>query len=419
MGNRVDRFMSFLVVVVALSVWGAAIASSQTLSLDDQSAMAVGDPVTFTLSIDYPSSQSGDITSITLDINFDHTVLTPVPHPSKAGEVDIARGSLVASWEAFGVSNPQDGVLKVVGLTFTPANAIQPGASGAIVQIHFTVDSMADDTLTITATEPANFTTQDGEFTFEIPPANNPPVAMDDMETTEQDTPVTIDVLANDEDADGESLTVTGKTDGSDGTVAITGNGATVTYTPSAGYTGSDEFTYTVSDGTDTDMGMVTVTVTAPPPPANNAPVAMDDEAETDEGESVVINVLANDDDADGDTLTVTMATEPSDGEAVVADDGTTITYTPDVGYSGEDQFMYTVSDGEAADTATVYITVEAAEPVEPVDPGTGDNGDSGGGGGGCTLNPGARFDPTLVSVLALFMGIHFVRRFTRRQSLR
>ena len=119
-------------------------------------------------------------------------------------------------------------------------------------------------------------------------------------------------------------------------------------------------------------MGTVTVTVTAPPPPANNAPVAMDDTADTDEDESVVINVLANDDDADGDTLTVTMATEPSDGEAVVADDGMSITYTPDADYSGEDQFMYTVSDGEAADTATVYITVEAAEVVEPGD-GDGD----------------------------------------------
>jgi hypothetical protein len=411
--------MSFLVILVAVSVGGAGIALSQTLSLDDQTATMVEEEVIFTLSIDYPSSESGRIGSVTIDVNFDHNVLTfdPPEYSREDGEPYPLHGTLFANWAALDVSNPSDGQLKVVGFTI---GGLQPGDSGEIVQLPFIVNAMANAELTISAQDAlATFSTQSGQFTFELPPANNPPVAMDDMETTEQDTPVTIDVLANDEDADGESLTVTGKTDGSDGTVAITGNGATVTYTPSAGYTGSDEFTYTVSDGTDTDMGTVTVTVTAPPPPANNAPVAMDDTADTDEDESVVINVLANDTDADGDTLTVTMATEPSDGEAVVADDGMTITYTPDTGYSGEDQFMYTVSDGEAADTATVYITVEAAEPVEPVDPGTGDNGDSGGGGGGCTLNPGGRFDPTLVSILALFMGVYFVRRFARRQSLR
>ena len=409
MGNRVGRFMAFLVVVVALSVWGAAIASSQILSLDDQTAMAVGDSVTFTVSLDN-SSGGGTIGALGIDINFDSTVLGYDSHT--AGPLGELYGNF------FLVNNPDSGdVVKIGGIA--PIGGIEPGNSGVLVQLHFNVLSMADTMLTITGIDDvASFSVQNGQFTFELPPANNPPVAMDDMGTTEQDTPVTIDVLANDEDADGESLTVTGKTDGSDGSVAITGNGATVTYTPSAGYTGSDEFTYTVSDGTGTDMGTVTVTVTAPPPPANNAPVAMDDTADTDEDVSVVVNVLANDTDADGDTLTVTMATEPSDGEAVVADDGMTITYTPDTGYSGEDQFMYTVSDGEAADTATVYITVEAAEPVEPVDPGTGDNGD-GGGGGGCTLNPSAPFDPTLISVLALFMGIHFVRRFTRRQSLR
>ena len=68
-------------------------------------------------------------------------------------------------------------------------------------------------------------------------------------------------------------------------------------------------------------------------------------------------------------------------------------------------------------DTATVMVDVMAADGDGD---GDGDGDTSGdGGGGGCTLNPSARFDPTLISVLALFMGIHFVRRFTRRQSLR
>lgn len=397
MGIRVGRFMSFLVVLVGLSVWGAAIASSLTLSLDDQTATAVGDSVTFTISLgDFSSGQ--DITSITINLNFDSTVLTYDDH---------TRGSLVEAWGFFDVNTPGSGLLKIAGFNLA---GIPPGSSGAIVQLQFTVASMDDATLTMTSLD--GFDTQDGEFTFEFPPANNPPMASDDMETTVQDQSVMIDVLANDEDADGEQLTIKGASDGSNGTVAVAANRMSVTYTPNAGFTGSDEFTYTVTDGTDDAMATVMVTVTAPPPPANNAPMATDDEAETNAGESVMIDVLDNDSDADGDSLTITDATDGNNGTVDVATDGASVTYMPNADFAGEDEFMYTVSDGEGGmDTATVMVDVMAAD-------GDGDGGTSG-GGGGCTLNPGARFDPTLISVLALFMGVYFVRRFTRRQSLR
>ena len=245
---------------------------------------------------------------------------------------------------------------------------MQPGTSGAIVQLDFTVDAMADATLTISASDAlASFTTQDGQFTFELPPppANDPPIASNDMGTTQEDNAVVIDILANDEDPEGEQLTITAVTQGAYGTVAITDNGATVTYTPNAGFAGSDDFTYTVSDGTDQVTATVTVTVTEapapPPPPANNPPVAADDTATTDEGESVMIDVLANDRDADGDSLTITDATDGNHGSVVIAENAASVTYTPDAGFSGEDQFMYTVSDGKAADTATVYVDVKKA----------------------------------------------------------
>ena len=301
MGNRVDRFMVFLAILVAVSVGWAGIALSQTLSLDGQSAMATGETVTFTLSIDYPSGDN--IQAFTIEVNFDQAALAPIivdpsitdPNNPLYREVDHTRGSLIEDWTTFRVTSPEEGKVTIGGFTFS--DLIEPGADGTLVQFRFAVNSEADTSLTMSVTEPTNFIVENGQFTFEIPPpANSLPVAIDDMETTEQDTPVTIDVLANDEDADGESLMVTGKTDGSNGTVAITGNGATVTYTPNTGYTGYDEFMYTVSDGTDMDMGRVMVTVALPPPPANNAPVAMDDTADTDEDESVVINVLANDD---------------------------------------------------------------------------------------------------------------------------
>jgi len=77
---------------------------------------------------------------------------------------------------------------------------------------------------------------------------NHPPVAMDDMETTAQNTPVIISILDNDMDADNDSLAVLYVTNPSSGTLTINANG-TITYTPNNGYVGSDSFTYVVSDG--------------------------------------------------------------------------------------------------------------------------------------------------------------------------
>lgn len=76
---------------------------------------------------------------------------------------------------------------------------------------------------------------------------NQPPVAVDDTATTTAGTPVNVSVLTNDSDPDGDALTVTSFTQGANGTVTFVANVAT--YTPAAGLTGNDSFTYTISDG--------------------------------------------------------------------------------------------------------------------------------------------------------------------------
>ncbi len=90
-------------------------------------------------------------------------------------------------------------------------------------------------------------------------------------------------------------------------------------------------------------------------------PVAADDVATTDPGTPVVIDVLGNDTDADGDALTVVAMTSPSNG--MVSTDGASITYAPPPGFSGTDVFAYTVSDGDGnggTDTASVTVGVGA-----------------------------------------------------------
>ena len=117
-------------------------------------------------------------------------------------------------------------------------------------------------------------------------------------------------------------------------------------------------FTYTISDGNGgTDTATVTVTVT----PANDAPVANNDTATVAEDGSTSISVLANDSDVDGDTLSVTSASNPANGSVVINPDGT-IGYTPDADFTGTDTFTYTISDGNGGtDTATVTVTVTPA----------------------------------------------------------
>ncbi|QTA78778.1 Cell adhesion related domain (CARDB)-containing protein, immunoglobulin-like fold-containing [Desulfonema limicola] len=93
----------------------------------------------------------------------------------------------------------------------------------------------------------------------------------------------------------------------------------------------------------------------------NNPPVVVDDTANTIEEQPVTINVLDNDSDPDGDTLSVTNVTQGANGGVMIDTGGLTVTYTPNAGFMGTDTFEYTVSDGNGGvSTASVSILVES-----------------------------------------------------------
>jgi hypothetical protein len=192
--------------------------------------------------------------------------------------------------------------------------------------------------------------------TITVNAVNDAPVAVNDTAGTTAGVPVAIDVLVNDTDVDGDVLSVSGVTQGASGTVSINANN-TVTYTPNTGFTGTDTFTYTAFDGTsNSNNATVTITVVA----QNIAPVAVDDTAVTNQGTAVIVNVLANDSDADGDALTVSSVTQGTNGSVSINADET-VTYIPDPGFSGSDSFTYMANDGIAdSNPATVTITVNA-----------------------------------------------------------
>jgi len=210
-------------------------------------------------------------------------------------------------------------------------------------------------------------------FDMTVTDVNRAPQPSDDSASTDEDTDVRIDVLSNDDDPDGEDTidTTQIKSDPSDGTVAINGDG-TVTYTPDADFNGTDTFTYEVCDDVASpDQACNTATVTVGVTPVNDPPVASDDTEGTDEDTPVTVDVLANDDDVDGDDLTITNSTQPSNG-SIDCSSGTECVYTPGPDFNGQDSFDYTITDGNGEfDTATATINVAAVN-----DPPTADNVD-------------------------------------------
>ena len=174
-----------------------------------------------------------------------------------------------------------------------------------------------------------------GQVTVVVNSVNDDPVANDDSVSTTENTPLTIDVLSNDTDPDGDSLTVSSVTNTTSGSAVINANN-TVTFTPQDSFSGQAGFTYTVDDGSGgTDTAVVTVLVSD----SNQSPVAVDDVLSTEVNDPVGIQVLENDSDPDGDTLTLSIATQPANGAASITNQGDTIVYSPGTGFTGTDTF--------------------------------------------------------------------------------
>ena len=241
-----------------------------------------------------------------------------------------------------------------------------------------TVTINADGTLTylpdadFNGTDTISYTVSDGQGGFStatvvvtVIPANDPPVVVAETASTDEDTPLTLQVLANDRDPDGDALTVSAAS-AAHGTVAINPDG-TITYSPDADFNGVDTITYTVSDGAG-GLGTATVQVTVNP--VNDAPALLPRAASTTEDTPVTLTVLTNDRDADGDPLTVTAATATSG--SVVINAGGTLTYTPGTNFNGTDTITYTVYDGRggsASSSVTVAVTAanDAPSPANDI----------------------------------------------------
>ncbi|KKC75765.1 tandem-95 repeat protein, partial [Vibrio parahaemolyticus] len=228
-------------------------------------------------------------------------------------------------------------------------NSIQISIVNGVATITPTADWNGKETITFTAKDPSGESVNQ-TVDFTVAPVVD--IEADSADVVE-DTPTIINVLGNDTfEGDGKVVSLDTNNGPANGTVSVNPDGS-VTYTPNDNYVGKDTFTYVVTSGGVSESTTVEVNVT----PVNDAPVAKDDIATTQEDTAVTIDVLPNDTDVDGDTLSIQSASVPSDQGTVEIVDGKLV-FTPAENFNGDAEITYTVTDGQLTDEAKVTVTV-------------------------------------------------------------
>ncbi len=263
------------------------------------------------------------------------------------------------------------------GGSLTVVSVTQP-ASGAMVtleagQVGFRPDADFNGTVEFTyRVSGSGGIQEDATVTVSVTAVNDPPTGLADTFNVNQNSTVNaLDVLSNDTIAPdtGEVLTVTNVGSSSQGaTVTVAGDGQSIVYTPATGFTGTDTFTYTVSDGSLTDVVTVNVTVA----PADNPPTAVDDSfpAIDEDTAEASYDVLANDTrDVDNQEFVISSVGTPSQGgSASVSSDGTQLLYAPAANFNGTELVTYTIRDtGGGLSVGTATFTVTAVNDPPPV----------------------------------------------------
>jgi putative nucleotidyltransferase with HDIG domain len=220
----------------------------------------------------------------------------------------------------------------------------------------------------------------EADVSVEIIPVNDAPSTVADSGETVGTNPLTVSILANDVDPDGDDLAV-GAAVADSGSVVVNPDG-TVTYTAPEGFGGADAVSYEACDPEGVcSPGALVVTVVEPepvePPPGspptviqvvNLAPIAADTALAVAEDQALSWVPEVN--DPDGDSLSCVVLSGPARGSAVVSLDCSTGMYSPDAHYAGFDEFTVIVSDGAAVATAIVSVIVSPVEdgPVATAD---------------------------------------------------
>ncbi|GIF24155.1 putative repeat protein (TIGR01451 family) [Actinoplanes tereljensis] len=297
---------------------------------------------TFTYTID---DGSGGTDTATVTVTVANTPPTAADFP-----VNTPYRTAVTLDPVHWATDPNPDTIQVTGVTDPAHGVVTLETTGKITYLPDVAYS-GTDTFTYTIDDGSGGT-DTGTVTVTV--ANGVPVARPDAATAAGGHPVVIAVLANDDEPSDHAMTFAVDAPPSNGSYSI-GPDRRITYTPAAGFAGTDSFHYLL-DG----VSGATVTITM----VNTAPTARPDSVSTDTNTAVVIPALANDDDPNGDLVTLDVV--GTGGHGTVTDNGDrTFTYTPATGFFGTDAFLYSIRDPLGlTDSAIVTVTVRNAPPV-------------------------------------------------------
>lgn len=321
--------------------WVADPASNLGLLLNGQDGMTSETGRTFAAT----ENSNADIRpKLTVTYTMNNSPSPPVAANSSAyGPEDMA---ITGNLE---VSNPDNLPLQY-GITVQPAHgtATIDNASG-----QFTYTPLADfhgqDAFSYTAANESGISNV-ATVALTVDPVNDRPVAQSASFSTDEDT--TVNGQLNASDIDGDTLNFVAVTGANNGSLSINLDG-TFTYTPNANWNGTDAFSFKVGDGAaESDQQQVNITVQ----PVNDKPAALGDAFSTNE--DTVLNAQLGASDADGDTLSYNLVTQPGKGTVSISSNGT-FTYSPNANLNGTDSFSFNAYDGAAySNTATVSVSI-------------------------------------------------------------
>jgi len=347
--------------------------------------------------LDIASANYGDGTvSIRLNCHENAPPVVTTPSAQIVAE-DTALTFATATSNALSIADPDIGS--------SPARATLTAGHGTLTLsgtagLSFTLgDGTADSTMTFTGTlssintalngltyaPAANFTGTDqlsvtvddqgqgdqdgprvagGAVAITVTAVNDPPAAANDSYPATSGATLTIaapGLLANDTDVDSPTLTALKITDPAHGSLALNPNGG-FTYIPTAGFTGTDSFTYKASDGsTQSNVATVTITVSVGPGNVGSGLLVANDMYSVIAQSTLTVaapGLLANDANAVPSSLTAVKVADPLHGSLTLNANGS-FSYTPKTDFFGTDSFTYRASDGTSSSSiATVTVTV-------------------------------------------------------------
>ncbi len=288
---------------------------------------------------------SGDSATATVTIN----VLSVNDLPTAQGQSLSTNEDTALNITLSGADTDNDALTFVV--KSTPTNGVLSGSGANLVYAPNSNYNGADTFTFVSNDGTGDSATATVNIT--VSPENDLPEAQSQSLTTNEDTELSILLIGS--DTDGDTLTFIIENAPSNGT--LSGSQSNIVYRPNADYNGTDTFTFVTNDGKEKSTpATVNITIT----PVNDDPI---DENEnviiTDINEVVIIDVLSNSEDPDGDVLNVASA-ESEDGNVAINDDGT-LSFFADEGFSGTTTITYIISDGNGGTyTSIVTITLDA-----------------------------------------------------------